>query len=209
MAEAGKESNLKYLGAVHAVVVQATAYLLALYTVAKDSSGPLRPGVENVEGTVKTVVGPVYHKMQGKPFELLQFVDSKVDETLALVDGVVPQFLKEKSYQAYDLARQLSDMARAIIADVQKQGVTETASTYYQTYEPVAEQLTYHAWLKILTLPYVPQAVNFAAPAAKFGAQQYNYMASAWKEKHLPLSGVIPLVPIERIEEAIGTAPAA
>ncbi len=69
---------MKYLGAVHAVVVQATAYLLALYTVAKDSSGPLRPGVENVEGTVKTVVGPVYHKIEGKPLELLQFVDSKV-----------------------------------------------------------------------------------------------------------------------------------
>jgi len=77
--------NLKYLGLVHALVFQANAYLLALYIFVKDSSGPLRPGLDNVEGAVKTVVGPVYHKIEGvyhkiegKPLELLQFVDSKV-----------------------------------------------------------------------------------------------------------------------------------
>ncbi len=72
------KKNLKYLGLVHALVFQANAYLLALYIFAKDSSGPLRPGLDNVEGVVKTVVGPLYHKIEGKPLELLQFVDSKV-----------------------------------------------------------------------------------------------------------------------------------
>ena len=48
------------------------------YSYAKDSSGPLKPGVDNVEGTVKTVVGPVYQKIEGKPLEFLQYVDSKV-----------------------------------------------------------------------------------------------------------------------------------
>ncbi len=72
------KKNLKYLGLVHALVFQANAYLLALYIFAKDSSGPLRSGLDNVEGVVKTVVGPLYHKIEGKPLELLQFVDSKV-----------------------------------------------------------------------------------------------------------------------------------
>lgn len=49
-----------------------------LYQYAKDKSGPLKPGVESVEGTVKSVVGPVYHKYHGVPIELLKFIDRKV-----------------------------------------------------------------------------------------------------------------------------------
>jgi hypothetical protein len=71
-------SDLKYLGLVHVLVLQAAAYLATLYNYAKDSSGPLKPSVDNVEGTVKTVVGPVYQKVEGKPYQLLQYVDSKV-----------------------------------------------------------------------------------------------------------------------------------
>lgn len=59
-------------------MLQAAAYLATLYAYAKDSSGPLKPSVDNVEGTVKTVVGPVYQKVEGKPLQLLQYVDSKV-----------------------------------------------------------------------------------------------------------------------------------
>lgn len=55
-----------------------TAYITSLYGLAKDSSGPLKPGVVKVEGTVKTVVGPLYQKIEGKPLELLVFVDGKV-----------------------------------------------------------------------------------------------------------------------------------
>jgi hypothetical protein len=213
MAEVGKEpkKNLKYLGLVHALVFQANAYLLALYIFAKDSSGPLRPGLDNFEGAVKTVVGPVYHKIEGKPFELLQFVDSKVDETLALFnDVVVPQFLKEKAYQVYNVVtKQAPEAARAIVAGVQKQGAIATASDYYHSYKPVAEQIIYQGWAKILTVvPYAPQLVDLAAPGAKFSAQQYNQLATALKEKHVPLSCFIPLVPIQRIEEATKIAQA-
>ena len=49
-----------------------------LYGYAKDKSGPLKPGVETFEGTVKSVVGPVYDKYHGVPVELLKFVDRKV-----------------------------------------------------------------------------------------------------------------------------------
>jgi hypothetical protein len=213
MAEVGKEpkKNLKYLGLVHALVFQANAYLLALYIFVKDSSGPLRPGLDNVEGAVKTVVGPVYHKIEGKPLELLQFVDSKVDETLALFDDVVvPQFLKEIAYQVYHVAtKQAPEAARAIVAEVQKQGAIATASNYYYSYKPVAEQIIYQGWAKILTVvPYAPQLVDLAAPGAKFSALQYNQLATVLKEKHVPLSYFIPLVPIQRIEGATKIAQA-
>lgn len=49
-----------------------------LYEYAKGNSGPLKPGVQTVEGTVKTVIGPVYDKFRNVPLELLTFVDRKV-----------------------------------------------------------------------------------------------------------------------------------
>jgi len=208
MAETAKSTDLKYLGLVHALVLQATAYLATLYAYAKDSSGPLKPSVDNVEGTVKTVVGPVYQKVEGKPYQILVYVDSKVDETLAYVDSILPKYVKEKSYQALDVAKQAPDAARGLVADVQSRGVYSTASSYNERYEPVAEQLTYEAWQKILTVPYVPQAVHVAAPAAKFGALQYNSLARGLKRQNLPLVNYIPLVPIERIEEALKPVPA-
>lgn len=127
----------------------------------------------------------------------------QVDETLNYVDGVVPKYMKEKSYQALDVAKQAPDAARGLVADVQSRGVYSTASSYYERYEPVAEQLTYEAWQMILTVPYVPQAVHVAAPAAKFGALQYNNIAKGLKRKNLPLASYIPLVPIEKLEEAM------
>lgn len=50
----------------------------SLYDYAKENSGPLKPGVQTVEGTVKTVIGPVYEKFRDVPFDLLKFVDRKV-----------------------------------------------------------------------------------------------------------------------------------
>jgi hypothetical protein len=206
MADTAKSADLKYLGLVHALVLQAAAYLATLYAYAKDSSGPLKPSVDNVEGTVKTVVGPVYQKVEGKPLQLLQYVDSKVDETISYVDGVVPKYVKDKSYQALDVAKQAPDAARGLVSDVQSRGVYSTASSLYERYEPVAEQLTFEAWQKLLTLPLVPQAVNVAAPAAKFGVVQYNKLAEILKSKNLPLTAYIPVVPIEKLEEAMKPA---
>jgi hypothetical protein len=130
----------------------------------------------------------------------------QVDDTLTYVDGVLPKYVKDKSYQALDVAKQAPDAARSVVADVQSRGVYSTASSYYERYEPVAEQLTFDAWQKILTVPYVPQAVNVAAPAAKFGALQYNNIATGLKSKNLPLVGYLPLVPIEKIEKAHAAA---
>lgn len=59
--------------------MHALLYAGKLYTYAKDNSGPLKPGVDTVEGTVKTVVGPVYQKYQGVPVDVLKFVDRKVN----------------------------------------------------------------------------------------------------------------------------------
>ncbi|KAI5565212.1 hypothetical protein BDE02_14G109800 [Populus trichocarpa] len=48
------------------------------------------PGVRTVEDTVRTVIGPVYDKFHDVPFQLLKFVDHKIDESLRELDRQVP-----------------------------------------------------------------------------------------------------------------------
>ena len=60
-------------------VDKATKYVAGIYEFAKHSSGPLKPGVQCIESTVRTVVGPLYQTIEGKPYEILLFVDRKVN----------------------------------------------------------------------------------------------------------------------------------
>jgi hypothetical protein len=78
LAESEEEKRLKYLEFVQVATLHTLMYAAKLYTYAKENSGPLKPGVDTVEGTVKTVVGPVYDKYHGVPNELLKLVDRKV-----------------------------------------------------------------------------------------------------------------------------------
>lgn len=77
-AESEEAQRLKYLEFVQVAVLHAVLVAAKLYDYAKDNSGPLKPGVQTVEGTVKTIVGPVYSKFHDVPIELLKFVDRKV-----------------------------------------------------------------------------------------------------------------------------------
>lgn len=68
---------LKYLGFVQVGAIYARSSFKNLYVYAKDKSGPFKPGVETVAGTVKNVVRPVYHKSRDVSNEVLKFVDRK------------------------------------------------------------------------------------------------------------------------------------
>ena len=70
--------KLKYLDFLQVAVIYAIVCLSSIYEYAKENSGPLKPGVQTVEGTVKTVIGPIYGRFHDVPFELLMFVDRKV-----------------------------------------------------------------------------------------------------------------------------------
>lgn len=70
--------NLKYLDFVQVAALYAVVCFSTIYEYAKDNSGPLKPGVQTVEATVKTVIGPVYDNLHDVPFEFLYFVDRKV-----------------------------------------------------------------------------------------------------------------------------------
>ncbi len=69
---------MKYLEFIQVAAIHAILCAAKLYSYAKENIGPLKNGVESVESTVKTVVGPVYEKYHDVPVEVLKFVDRKV-----------------------------------------------------------------------------------------------------------------------------------
>lgn len=72
------EKKLKYLDFVQVAAIYVVVSLTTVYEYAKGNSGPLKPGVQTVEATVKTVLGPVFDKFHNVPLNLLAFVDRKV-----------------------------------------------------------------------------------------------------------------------------------
>ncbi|KAL7200466.1 hypothetical protein ACSBR1_032401 [Camellia fascicularis] len=108
------EKRLKYLNFVRVAVIYVIICLSILYEYAKENSGPLKPRVQTVEGTVKTVIGPVYEKFHDIPFELLNFIDCKVDDSINELDRHVPSLIK----QALSAAHKASEVACAVASDV-------------------------------------------------------------------------------------------
>ncbi|OVA14856.1 Rubber elongation factor [Macleaya cordata] len=215
------EERLKYLEFVQVATLHAVVYLSKIYNLAKENSGPLKPGVESVEGTVKTVVSPVYEKFQDVPYELLKFVDHKVDKSMSELEQHVPPLVKEVSGQAYSAAQMAPKMAQAVAFEVQRAGLVETATKIaktvytkveptakevYAKYEPVAEQHAATAWRKLNQLPLFPQVANVVVPAAASWSDKYNRAVSYTAERGYTVSSYLPLVPKERIAKVFGGA---
>ncbi|KAL0391110.1 UNVERIFIED_CONTAM: Stress-related protein [Sesamum calycinum] len=180
-----EEKKLKYLDFVQVAAIYVVVCCSALYEYAKENSGPLRPGVQTVEGTVKTVIGPVYEKFRTVPFELLKFVDRKVDASIIELDHHVPGILKQISRQAWIAAQGAPEVVRQLASEVQKNGLVDTASeiakTAYTRYEPTAKELY-----------------------ASLLAEKYNQAVSDAAERGCTASYYLPLVPIERIAKTFG-----
>lgn len=208
------EKQLKYLQFVQVATIQAAVHFVHLYGYAKERSGPLKSGVETIEGTVKTVVGPVVDKYHDVPIELLKFVDRKVDESLAGIDRRVPPSIKQVSSNAVSAAQKAPAVARSISSDVQRTGVVNTASgmaksvytkyepaakEIYSKYEPKAEQCAVSAWRKLNQLPLFPKVANVALPAAAYCTEKYNQTVVTTASKGYRVSSYLPLVPTEKI----------
>ncbi|QHN81374.1 REF/SRPP-like protein [Arachis hypogaea] len=66
-----KNKELKHLGFVRVAAIQTFVVVTNLYEYAKQNSGPLRSAVGTVEGTVTSVLGPVYNKLKDVPDDVL------------------------------------------------------------------------------------------------------------------------------------------
>ncbi|KAI9084872.1 hypothetical protein K1719_033278 [Acacia pycnantha] len=214
LATRGNEPGLKYLGFVQVAAIHAFMRFSALYAFAKEHSGPLKPGVESVEGTVKSVVRPVYDKFHDVPVQVLKYVDCKVGESLTKLDSHVPYSIKKASIRAMDYAEVADSVSESVVNEVKREGVVNTASriantVYYKCepkakelyakYEPKAEQCAVSAWKKLNKLPLFPQVANVVLPPAAFCTEKYNQAVVHTAEKGYRFSAFLPLVPTEKI----------
>ncbi|KAG1338697.1 REF/SRPP-like protein [Cocos nucifera] len=199
--------------------MQAVTYLASLYDFAQENSGPLKPGVHTVEGTVKTVIGPVYDKFHDVPLELLKFVDRKVDDSVQELERHVPTRVKSASAQAYAAARRAPDVARSVVGEVQRSGVLATAAgmaraackryepaarELYKKCEPVAEKYAVAAWLSLNRLPLFPQVAQIVVPTAAYWSEKYNRAVGCAAVQGYAVARYMPLVPTERIAKVFG-----
>lgn len=216
-----EEERLKYLEFVQVAALHAVLYALKVYGYAKDNSGPLKNGVQNVEGTVKNVVAPVYDKYHDVPSELLKFVDRKVDESVHKLDSRVPPIVKQLSSRALSAAQNAPAVARAVVSEVKSFNVVETASGLaktayleyeptakglYSKYEPVAEQYAASAWHSLNKLPLFPQVAQVVVPTAAYCSEKYNETVQRTSEQGYKVSSYLPLVPTEKIAKVFSAS---
>ncbi|KAK0602538.1 hypothetical protein LWI29_034544 [Acer saccharum] len=209
-----EEESLKRLEFVQVATLHALVCFSNLYGYAKERSGPLKPGVDTMEGTVKSVVGPVYNKFHDVPIELLKYVDRKVDESVTKLDRSVPPVLKQVPAQALSAAQMAPAVAHSVVSEVKRAGVVETASGiakcmytkyeptakgFYTKYEPKAEQCAVSAWKKLNQLPLFPRVAQVVVPTAAYCTEKYNQTVCSTAEKGYRVSSYLPLVPTEKI----------
>lgn len=211
-----EEQSLKYLEFVHGASLHALMRFISLYEYAKDKSGSLKPGIENVEGTVKTVVGPVYHKYHAIPKEFLKFIDRKVDESVVQLDLRVPPTLKQISSQAFFAAQRAPEVARTVASEVRaiRHNAVGSASEFaktvyakceptakdiYSTYEPKAELCAVSAWRQLNKVPLFPQVASVIVPKAAYCSDKYNDIVLSAAAKGYRISSYLPLVPTDKI----------
>ncbi|KAG6775043.1 hypothetical protein POTOM_018467 [Populus tomentosa] len=144
-----EERRLKYLQFVQVAAVHAVLTFTNLYIYAKDKAGPLKPGVETVEGTVKSVVGPVYDKFREVPIEVLKFVDRKGD-----VRVLVLFFL-----HGMLLFLQFS-FAMLVAYDLDESGMVDESVTNVDNHvPPLVKQVSSRALLAAQNAPVAARAV--------------------------------------------------
>lgn len=214
MAEIEEVERLKYLEFVQVAALHAVVCFARVYGYAKDNSGRLKPSVDTVEGTVKTVVGPVYDKFHDVPIQVLKFVDRKVDVSVNELDRRVPPVMKKASTQAFSAAQNAPTAVRSVAAQVRHVNVVDTASGLaknaytkcepaakglYSKYEPVAEQYAASTWRSLNRLPLFPRVAQVVVPTAAYCSEKYNLTVCSTAKKGYRVASYLPLVPTEKI----------
>ncbi|XP_006840520.2 stress-related protein isoform X2 [Amborella trichopoda] len=194
-----EEKKLKYLDFFRCATAFTVACVSRVYDYAKENSGPLKPGVQTVEGSVKTVLGPVYQKLHHLPSDLLFFADGKVDDTVSKLDSYVPPLVKTASSQLC-----------AAASEVRRSGVTEAVSELYTKYEPVgrdlytkyepvAEHYAVSAWEAANRLPLFPHVAQIIVLSASYWSERYNDSVLYASQTGYHVAQYLPFIPTDRI----------
>ncbi|GJP32912.1 hypothetical protein CLOM_g17495 [Closterium sp. NIES-68] len=197
--------GLKHLEFARHALISLYILLFKLYEQAKGNSGSLRTGIDRVESVVRTVVGPVWSKVEEKPDELFRFADEKVDAALKYADSYIP---KDLAHRASDFVRAVPVRAKEALYDCQEKGALGAAkSYYYESLEPVLSAYLVFLWRLALSMPLVPHVVVAASPIVFAAAGKYNSVVASLQKSGFQYvkkaADVVPLVPVEKAESYV------
>nr|AJC97802.1 small rubber particle protein [Lactuca sativa] len=179
-----EDDKLKHLDFVEDAMQEAVGIASSVYDYVKDKVGAI-PGVETIETTVKSVVGPAIDKFQDANVEALKFVDRKIDE-------VLPSAVK-------DITATAKSLSTEVVSDVKNNGLVETTKDLLVKIEPAAEEYASSAWETLSKIPLLTNVAKAFAPAATLVADKYNETVQQTAEEGYKVSSFLPLVPTEKI----------
>lgn len=78
METENSDRELKHLGFIRVITINAAICLWKLYEYAKLKSGPFKSTIGTVESLVAAIVGPFYDRAKVLPDDVLLFLDNKV-----------------------------------------------------------------------------------------------------------------------------------
>jgi hypothetical protein len=197
-----KSQELKHLGFVRVAAIQTLACLSNLYDYAKQNSGPLRSLVGTVEGSVTTVVGPVYEKFKDVPDNLLAFVDKKVDEATYKFDKHAPPYAKRVVKRAHGYVEKASEKAQRFVNEAQTGGPRAAFHYAATEYKHFVLNQTVRLWVGVNHWSPIHTVSQKAAPKAAQLSDKYNHLVTDLTTKGYTVFGYLPLVPIDDIAEA-------
>nr|ANS56717.1 rubber elongation factor-like stress related protein 1 [Hevea brasiliensis] len=89
-----EEDSLKYLLFVQLSASVAVFSLPKLNDYVKNNSGPLKPAIQTIESTVKTVVTPIYPTFEDVFNKVLKFADNQIDAAVTVLNPYIPTAVK-------------------------------------------------------------------------------------------------------------------
>ncbi|KAK7319043.1 hypothetical protein RJT34_03752 [Clitoria ternatea] len=200
--EKKKIEELKHLGFVKIAAIKAFVCVSNLYEYAKQNSGPLRSAVGTVEGTVTTVLGPVFDKIKDVPSDLLLFVDNKVDEATHRFDEHAPPLVKQVTNQVKVLIEEVTHKAEKVVSEAQSGGALAAAQYVATESKHYVLIGSVKLWGVLNQCQPFHAVAELVIPTASHWSEKYNQVVKDMSQKGYAVVGYLPLIPIDDIAKA-------
>ncbi|KAK4413212.1 Meiosis-specific protein ASY1 [Sesamum alatum] len=194
--------QLKHLGFVRILTINAVVLVSNLYHNAKQNSGSLKSAVDTVENAVTTVVGPVYERLKGVPVDLLVFLDKKVDEATHKFDERAPPAAKKVAFKVQLLAKKASEAVEDLAEEAKVAGPVAALTRAGTISKQFAVTQLALVWYKVNEYPALHGVSEMAIPTAAHWSEKYNHLVNNMAAKGYSFFNYVPLVPIEDLAKS-------
>lgn len=202
MKAENKNKELKRLGFVKVAAIHTYVFVSYLYESAKKNSGSLRSAVETVEGTVTTVIGPVYNKFKDVPDDVLVFVDNKVDEATHKFNEHAPTIAKQLADKTKTLIQKVTYEAGKAVHVAQSEGPRVAVEYVVTESKNLLLINSVKLWAGLNQFPPFHAVAEMAVPTAAHWSEKYNHVIKTMAEKGYKFVGYLPLIPVDAISKA-------